>query len=88
MSELFYRSNCRTVITLDHVGMKYAAPSGNDEDTTVIQSLNLKVNEGEFLVMVGPSGCGKTTILSLMAGIIKPTSGHVYMYDKEVTGPD
>ena len=43
---------------------------------------------GEFLVMVGPSGCGKTTILSLMAGIIKPTSGHVYMYDEEIMSPD
>ncbi len=43
----------------------------------VIQDLNLEVHPGEVVVLVGPSGCGKTTILNLLSGFIKPSSGHV-----------
>jgi len=49
-----------------------------------VDSLNLEIKEGEFLVLLGPSGCGKTTTLLLIAGIYKPTSGNIYFGDKIV----
>jgi NitT/TauT family transport system ATP-binding protein len=44
---------------------------------SVIDNLNLEVQPGEVVVLVGPSGCGKTTILNLLSGFIKPSSGTV-----------
>ena len=40
-----------------------------------------------FLAIIGPSGCGKTTILSLLAGLITPTSGKIYLNGKELKTP-
>lgn len=44
----------------------------------ILQNLNLSIQEGEFLVLIGPSGSGKTSILNIIAGFLKPTSGSVY----------
>jgi len=46
---------------------------------TAVKDLNLEVKDGEFFVIVGPNGCGKTTILRLIAGVIKPNSGNIYI---------
>src|SRR5690554_4819063 len=54
---------------------------------TVIDDMNLSVAAGEFLCIVGASGCGKTTLLRLMAGLARPTHGHVDFYGKRVTSP-
>ncbi len=48
----------------------------------IIHSLNLTVEEGEFLVLVGPSGCGKSTLLRLIAGLEMPTAGNIWMGDR------
>lgn len=47
-----------------------------------VNSLNLEVADGEFLVMLGPSGAGKTTTLKLIAGVETPTSGKVFIGDR------
>ena len=47
-----------------------------------VDDVNLKVNGGEFFVVVGPTGCGKTTLLRLIAGLEKPDSGHIYFDDE------
>ena len=44
--------------------------------------MSLEVADGEFLVMLGPSGAGKTTTLKLIAGVVNPTSGLIYIGDK------
>jgi putative ABC transport system ATP-binding protein len=49
------------------------------EELTVLDGLNLEVEEGDFAVLMGPSGSGKTTLLNLIAGIDKPTSGDVFV---------
>jgi len=51
-----------------------------------VQSAELEVKAGEFLSIVGPSGCGKSTLLQIVAGLMAPTEGAVFMGDKNVTG--
>ncbi|MGE5703231.1 MAG: ABC transporter ATP-binding protein [Clostridia bacterium] len=53
-----------------------------------VQEIDLRVEEGEFICLVGPSGCGKTTLLSLIAGLEKPTAGSVYIDGTVVNGPN
>lgn len=57
-----------------NVGLRYQSPEG---ETEALKGLSFTVNEGEFLVLLGPSGCGKTTVLSLIAGLIKPSEGEI-----------
>ena len=54
----------------------------------VIESANLTVLKGEFLVILGPSGCGKSTLLRIIAGLTEPTVGQVLVDGVEVCGPD
>nr|WP_108885910.1 ABC transporter ATP-binding protein [Pseudoprimorskyibacter insulae] len=56
-------------------------------ETPVLQNINLKVEDGEFLVLLGFSGTGKTTLINLMAGLDMPTKGEVTYKGKPVTGP-
>ncbi|MEQ9038525.1 MAG: ABC transporter ATP-binding protein [Silicimonas sp.] len=55
---------------------------------TVLENLNLRVSDGEFLVLLGPSGCGKTTLLNLLAGLEEVTSGDILIGDLDVTELD
>lgn len=56
-------------------------------ETLALHDLNLSLNSGEFIAIVGPSGCGKTTILSLISGLIKPTSGTILVNGEKVEKP-
>lgn len=58
--------------------------------TKVIESVDLKVHENEFVVLFGPGQCGKTTLLNVLSGLDTATSGTVLVNDKQVTkpGPD
>src|SRR5881392_1833317 len=46
-------------------------------DHTAVDGVDLSTREGEFLVLLGPSGCGKTTLLRMIAGLEKQTSGDI-----------
>src|SRR6188472_1173739 len=50
----------------------------------VLDGINLRVPEGEFVALMGPSGSGKTTLLNLIAGIDRPTSGQVIVAGTDV----
>lgn len=60
----------------------------NDSEIKVhaVQHIDFSVQEGEFTAIVGPSGCGKTTLLNILGGIDKPTSGKVFIDGAEITG--
>lgn len=52
---------------------------------TVLNKVSFDVRSGEFLSILGPSGCGKTTLLKILIGIEKPTSGKIYKNDIDIT---
>src|SRR6202171_923355 len=63
-------------LRLDSVSREFG---GKDEmHVTALKNVSLEIGPCEFVSVVGPSGCGKTTLLSLMGGLDRPTSGHVY----------
>lgn len=51
----------------------------------ILESLDLEIAEGEFIVLLGPSGCGKSTLLNAIAGLLDVTSGQIWIKDKNVT---
>ncbi|WP_199614058.1 ABC transporter ATP-binding protein [Paenibacillus alkalitolerans] len=66
-------------ISLNHVEKRYGK-----EKLYAVKDFHLKINEGEFLVMVGPSGCGKSTTLRMIAGLEDITSGEIYIGNRLV----
>jgi NitT/TauT family transport system ATP-binding protein len=62
------------MFSLQSVRKSFTAETGTID---VIGDITLNVDEGQFLCIVGPSGCGKTTLLKIMCGLEKPTSGKV-----------
>jgi NitT/TauT family transport system ATP-binding protein len=71
-------------ITIDHVHMTYSGITGTVE---ALRDVNLGISPGEFICVVGPSGCGKTTLLNIIAGFLQPTSGKIWVDDREISGP-
>jgi NitT/TauT family transport system ATP-binding protein len=52
--------------------------------STALSDVSIQIEEGEFISFLGPSGCGKTTLLSIIAGLITPTEGQVYLEKKPI----
>lgn len=57
-------------------------------DRPSVDSIQLEIEHGEFLVLVGPSGCGKSTTLRILAGLEFPDAGNIVFGDRDVTGFD
>ena len=53
---------------------------------TAVEQARLAVDHGEFVAIVGPTGCGKSTLLNVAAGLLKPVSGSVRIFDVPLTG--
>lgn len=54
-----------------------------NSETHALKDIDLTINKHEFVAIVGPSGCGKTTILSLISGLLKPSSGSILIDGKQ-----
>ncbi|MCV6594967.1 MAG: ABC transporter ATP-binding protein [Silicimonas sp.] len=67
-------------------GVRHAYQTG-DGPLPVLDGLELAVPEGGFCAVVGPSGCGKSTLTRLVAGLMKPDHGEVWLHGQKVTGP-
>lgn len=51
----------------------------------VLSDVNLRIAEGEFIVLLGPSGCGKTTLLRCISGLLSPNTGNIVLRGKDIT---
>lgn len=51
-----------------------------------LEEVSFKVKEGSIVSVIGPNGAGKTTLFNCLTGFTKPTSGHVYIWDRDITG--
>ena len=54
-------------------------------EVKAVNDINLRVNDGEFLVLLGPSGCGKSTLLRMISGLEFPTYGKILIGENDVT---
>jgi len=66
-------------IELEHITKVFAG------GTVAVDDVNLRVEDGEFMVLVGPSGCGKSTLLRMIAGLEEVTDGHIRVGGRDVT---
>ncbi|WHX49629.1 ABC transporter ATP-binding protein [Paenibacillus woosongensis] len=64
-------------------GLSHAFKNGG-ETTLVLQNINFHVRKGEMIALLGSSGSGKSTLLNLMAGLMKPTEGEIYIADHNI----
>ena len=71
------------VIELEAVGRHYQV---GDSRVTALRDVSLRVDEGEFLVVLGPSGCGKTTLLNLIGALDTPSEGDVRVAGARLAG--
>ena len=71
-------------IRIDGVSHTFQTDTG---DLPVLENLNLSVTENGFTAIVGPSGCGKSTVTRLVAGLMKPDFGNVWLKGEPVTSP-
>lgn len=72
-------------IKLENLSLTYHT---KQNETLAIKNLSFTANDGDFVALIGPSGCGKTSILSLIAGLLRKSSGKITIDGKEIIGPD
>jgi len=68
----------------DHVSLAFDTPKGRLQ---VVDDVSYTIDDGDFIAVIGPSGCGKTTMMSMLAGFQKPTTGQVLFDNAPVKGP-
>ena len=80
-------ANSTPFLVVENVSKVYPTPKGS---YTVLENVNLTVQEGEFICIIGHSGCGKSTLLNMVAGFSEPTEGSVRLKNQTITepGPD
>lgn len=69
------------ILQVRDVGLIYGT------STVALEGATLDVPKGELTALLGPSGCGKTTLLKIIAGLLEPTAGSVFVNGREVDGP-
>jgi NitT/TauT family transport system ATP-binding protein len=74
----------RPFLRINGLGKTFAAAAGA---TIALNRIELNITRGSFVSIVGPSGCGKSTLLQIIAGLIDPTSGAVFLDDCKVEAP-
>jgi nitrate/nitrite transport system ATP-binding protein len=71
-------------VILEDINMSFVTKKGTFD---ALKNINLTIKEGEFISIIGHSGCGKSTVLNLIAGLLQPTSGHLFCAGREIAKP-
>lgn len=73
------------ILKVEKIQESYQAENG---EVLALKDISFTMEKGEFVSLVGPSGCGKSTLLSIIAGLLKPTAGSVYVNgEKSLASP-
>ena len=72
------------ILSIENVSKTFTSAKGSNH---VLDNVSFSVEENEFVVVFGPGQCGKSTLLNIIAGMEKPSSGRVMIEDKEVMAP-
>lgn len=70
------------MLTLENVSF---GVEENEEQIPIIKNLNMTIDDNKFVVITGPNGGGKSTLAKLIAGIIKPTEGRIFLEGQDIT---
>ena len=73
-----------SILKVDHLKKVYTTRFGGQQ-VQALRDVNFSVEEGEFIAIMGESGSGKTTLLNILAALDKPTEGHVYLGNRELS---
>ena len=73
-----------TYLSIENVGISFTRSGRTNE---VLRDVSVKSDKGEFVSLIGHSGCGKSTVLNIVAGLLKASTGGVLLEDKEVNSP-
>ncbi|PYN45743.1 MAG: bacitracin ABC transporter ATP-binding protein, partial [Candidatus Rokuibacteriota bacterium] len=71
-------------VEIAQLGKTYETPSS---PAVIVHDFTLYVDEAEFVCLLGHSGCGKTTVLSILMGLVAPSTGGVVIAGREIDGP-
>ena len=82
----FHKAPQPTAIAISGVSVSY--PVGKKHRKTILEDLNLKIEEGEFVVLLGETGCGKSTLLRMILGQERPTAGDISVTGSRVERVD
>jgi nitrate/nitrite transport system ATP-binding protein len=74
----------KAYLDISHVDMTFVGANGSNP---VLKDISLDVRRGEYISLIGHSGCGKSTVLNIVAGLLKATSGGVIVDNREVNAP-
>ena len=76
-----------TILDISRIDMVFDTPAG---PFTALKGVDLKIAKGEFVSLIGHSGCGKSTVLNIVAGLYRASSGGVICNGREIRepGPD
>jgi nitrate/nitrite transport system ATP-binding protein len=74
----------KSYLEISDVGISFETEQGSFE---ALSRVNLRIEKGEFVSLIGHSGCGKSTVLNIVAGLLRATSGGVIVDGREVAGP-
>ena len=67
----------KTTIEISNLNKQY-------NNVVAVKDINFKINQGSIVGLLGPNGCGKTTTIGMMLGLIKPTSGSVFINGQNI----
>lgn len=71
-------------VELYRLGKTYPTPRG---PAVIVEEFSLNIEQGEVVTLIGHSGCGKSTVLNMVAGLSRPTSGGIVVAKREIEGP-
>src|SRR5487761_1643711 len=75
----------KSLIRIQDVSKTFQSTRG--EQVSALERITFDVQQNEFVSLVGPSGCGKSTVLKIIGGLLRPTSGAVFIQEQEVDEP-